>query len=420
MNFKNNAPSFPTAIVIGGGPAGLMAAETLAQGGVQVKLFDAMPSVGRKFLLAGKGGLNLTHAEDMSDFVRRYGKRQAIVSSWLNEFSPQNCRQWAKNLGIETFVGTSGRVFPTDMKAAPLLRAWLQRLRSKGVQFHMRHRWTGWKNNELSSELRFSTPDGDVLHKADTVVLALGGASWPQLGSNGAWYPILRTKGVAIAPLEPSNCGFDVDWSEHFKTNFAGEPLSPIAISYANPDGTTSRRLGQFIVTEYGVEGSLIYALSGLFRDQIKEQGSMQIHLDLLPDLPLHRAVQHCEHPRGSRSMAGHLQSRLNLRGVKTGLLREFCSPETLENPEMLANAIKALPVTLKAARPINEVISTAGGIKLEAMNRGLMLKEMPGIFCAGEMLDWDAPTGGYLLTACMASGKVAGKAAVDWLVKKK
>ena len=412
----NSINFVPHVVVIGGGPAGLMAAETLAQGGAQVDVFDAMPSVGRKFLLAGKGGLNLTHAEDLPDFLRRYGDKQTAVTSWINEFNPQNCRQWAKQLGIETFVGTSGRVFPQDMKAAPLLRAWLHRMRAKGIRFHMRHRWIGWHEGSL----RFSTPNGNVVQRADAVVLALGGASWPQLGSNGAWVPLLQQGGVDIAPLEPTNCGFEVNWSEHFKTNFAGEPLSPIAITYTNEKGTTTRRLGQFVVTEHGVEGSLIYALSSLLRDQIKANGSTQIHLDLLPDLPLHRAVQHCEHPRGSRSVAGHLQSRLNLRGVKTALLREFCSPETLQTPVLLANAIKALPITLLAPRPIAEVISTAGGVKLDAMNRDLMLTKMPGVFCAGEMLDWEAPTGGYLLTACLASGKVAGKAALTWLKKQK
>ena len=412
----NSINFVPHVVVIGGGPAGLMAAETLAQGGAQVDVFDAMPSVGRKFLLAGKGGLNLTHAEDLPDFLRRYGDKQTAVTSWINEFNPQNCRQWAKQLGVETFVGTSGRVFPQDMKAAPLLRAWLHRMRAKGIRFHMRHRWIGWHEGSL----RFSTPNGNVVQRADAVVLALGGASWPQLGSNGAWVPLLQQGGVDIAPLEPTNCGFEVNWSDHFKTNFAGEPLSPIAITYTNEKGTTTRRLGQFVVTEHGVEGSLIYALSSLLRDQIKANGSTQIHLDLLPDLPLHRAVQHCEHPRGSRSVAGHLQSRLNLRGVKTALLREFCSPETLQTPVLLANAIKALPITLLAPRPIAEVISTAGGVKLDAMNRDLMLTKMPGVFCAGEMLDWEAPTGGYLLTACLASGKVAGKAALTWLKKQK
>jgi uncharacterized flavoprotein (TIGR03862 family) len=404
--------SIPNIAVIGGGPAGLMAAQTLAEGQAQVDVYDAMPSVGRKFLLAGKKGLILTHAEDMADFPRRYGRRQNEISHWVNEFNSVNLRQWVKSLGVETFVNASGHVFPNDMKAAPLLRAWVRRLRAKGVRFHMRHRWIGWQNNELS----FIASGGEVVKQADAMVLALGGASWPECGSDGAWVSILQSKGIQVASLESANCGFNVNWSEHFKANFAGESLNHVAIIFTNESGALSRRLGQCIITKQGIEGNLIYALSSLLRDQIKAHGSIQISLDLLPDLPLHRAVQYCEYARASRSISEYLQSRLNLDDAKASLLKEVCTQESLQDATLLAHTIKSLPITLVSPYSIDTVISTAGGVKLETMHRNLMFKEYPGVFCAGEMLDWEAPASGYLLTACLASGKVAGKAALNWV----
>ncbi|WP_026354242.1 TIGR03862 family flavoprotein [Massilia niastensis] len=407
------SPSVFRVAVIGGGPAGLMAAEVLAAGGVQVDVYDAMASVGRKFLLAGKGGMNITHSEPHADFVRRYGARQEEVGRWLAGFDPDAVRAWIHALGIDTFVGSSGRVFPTDMKAAPLLRAWLHRLRDSGVRFHMRHRWTGWEEDAL----RMATLEGEVLVAADAVVLALGGGSWARLGSDGAWVPLLAARGVELAPLAPSNCGFDADWSEHFSSRHAGAPLTTVAIAYRDAEGKLVRRKGQFVVTATGIEGSLVYAVSAPLREQIARDGVATAWLDLAPDHSAERVLAEVTHPRGSRSMSSHLQSRLGIKGVKAGLLHECLSKQAFADPARLAAAIKALPLRLVRARPIDEAISSAGGVRFGALDGGTaMLRALPGVFVAGEMVDWEAPTGGYLLTACFASGRAAGRDALDWL----
>lgn len=380
-----------------------MAAQELAADGVRVDVYDAMPSVGRKFLLAGRGGMNITHAEDYAHFVTRYGARAAELRPMLDAFGPQQVRDWVHGLGIDTFVGTSGRVFPTEMKAAPLLRAWLHRLRESGVHFHQRHRWLGW---DAEGTLRFESAQGEVAVRADATVLALGGASWARLGSDGAWAPVLAQRGAEIAPLQPSNCGFDIGWSEHFAGKYAGQPLTTVAIG---------GKKGQLVVTATGIEGSLVYALSAPWRDRIAEQGSAVIELDLLPDLPLQRVLDELRHPRGSRSMSSHLQSRLHIKGVKTGLLHEVLSKDEFHDVERVARTLKALPLRLRAPRPIDEAISCAGGVKFEALD-GTMLRTAPGVFVAGEMLDWEAPTGGYLLTACLASGRAAARDALRWV----
>ena len=398
----------PTVAVIGGGPAGLMAAETLAERGLAVHVYDAMPSVGRKFLLAGKGGLNLTHSEALPVFVQRYAERADAIAPWLQDFGPDALRAWAGALGVPTFVGSSGRVFPTDMKAAPLLRHWLHRLRGQGVRFHMRHRWLGWADN---GALRFATPAGEMDVSTGATVLALGGASWARLGSDGAWWPWLQARGVDLAPLRPSNCGFDVGWSEHFSRRFAGEPLKSVAIAFEG-----WRQPGEFVATATGVEGSLVYAASARLRERIDSSGSATFELDLLPGRSAEWVRSELAHPRGPRSLATHLKSRLKIAGVKAGLLWEIVPKDAQADAGRLAVFIKALPITVKAARPIDEAISSAGGVRLEGLDEGLMLRGLPGVFCAGEMLDWEAPTGGYLLTACFASGRVAGQGAADWL----
>ncbi len=403
------------AIVIGGGPAGLMAAEILSAGGARVDLYDAMPSVGRKFLLAGKGGMNITHSEDIDAFAGRYGQRREQVSAWLDGFTPQQVRAWIHSLGVDTFVGSSGRVFPTDMKAAPLLRAWLHRLRESGVRFHMRHRWLGWRDGRLL----FSTPDGELLDSADATVLALGGASWARLGSDGAWVPLLREKAVEVAPLAPMNCGFDCGWSEHFAGRHAGAPLTTVALAVDDVDGRRIYRKGQFVVTATGIEGSLVYALSAQIRDRIARDGQAIVYIDLLPDHAPERVLEEVLRPRGSRSMSSHLQGRLGLKGVKAGLLHECLDKAGYANPETLARAIKALPLAVLRPRPIDEAISSGGGVRFDALEGATgMLRALPGVFVAGEMVDWEAPTGGYLLTACFGSGRAAGQGALDWLMR--
>jgi len=400
----------PTVAVIGGGPAGLMAAEVLSASGAQVHLYDAMPSVGRKFLLAGRGGLNLTHSEPFELFVSRFGARRAQLEPMLSRFGPQQVREWAAGLGVDTFVGTSGRVFPADMKAAPLLRAWLHRLRAAGVQFHMRHRWIGDGPFEPGT-LRFSTPGGETLAKADAVVLALGGASWSRLGSDGAWLPWLQARGVGVAPLQPANCGFDgAGWSAHFASRFAGQPFKSVAIAFTDSQGRRFARKGEFVATATGIEGSLVYAASALLRDEIAAQGSATLLLDLLPDRSAEQVQAAVTHPRGARSLSSHLKSRLGLEGIKMGVLHEVLDRDAMHDAARLAATIKAVPLRLVAPRPIDEAISTAGGVRFDALDPRLMAAAMPGVFIAGEMLDWEAPTGGYLLTAAMASGAEAAR----------
>ena len=430
-------PAPPRVIVIGGGPAGLMAAERLAAGGVQVDLFDAMPSVGRKFLLAGKGGLNLTHSEAPEAFAARYGARREVVGPMLHTFGPSALRAWAHGLGVSTFVGSSGRVFPSDLKAAPLLRAWLHQLRASGVRFHMRHRWVGWEGGggvgvgvgvaAAGQRLRFVAPTGALSVDADAVVLALGGGSWARLGSDGAWLPLLAQQGVAVAPLRPSKCGFDMGrvsdyghlrpgWTEHFRSRFAGHPLKNVALSLQTPDGRTLAQAGEFVITGTGVEGSLVYALSATLRDTIAVSGHATLHIDLQPGRSAAFVHTEVARPRGSRSLATHLKSRLGIDGVRAALLHELLPREVFADAPRLAAAIKALPLTLLAPRPIDEAISSAGGVCFEAMDAALMLRDRPGVFCAGEMLDWEAPTGGYLLTACFATGAVAAAGALQYI----
>ncbi|MGE5467867.1 MAG: TIGR03862 family flavoprotein [Ignavibacteria bacterium] len=401
--------------VIGGGPAGLMAAEVLGAAGIRVDLYDAMPSVGRKFLMAGKGGLNLTHAEPKSDFVSRYGERQAEVARWLAAFDAEALRAWARGRGGETFGGSSGRGFPTGLKAAPLLRSWVRRLHAAGVRFHMRHRWLGWDGG---GALRLATPAGEITARSDAVVLALGGASWPKLGSDGAWVQPLEQRGVAVARLRPANCGFEAAWSEHFRGRFAGEPVKSVGLSFCDATGRVHARRGEFVVTANGIEGGAVYALAAPLRDAIEAQGVAVLHIDLLPDHSADRVRAEVAHPRGARSLSSHLKGRLGLGGVKAGLLRE-CAHEDLADAGRLAAAIKSLPLRLTAPRPLDEAISTAGGVDFAGLDERLMVKNLPGVFCAGEMLDWEAPTGGYLLTACFASGSIAGRGAAAWLAER-
>ncbi|MEO6306406.1 MAG: TIGR03862 family flavoprotein [Nitrospiraceae bacterium] len=399
--------------IIGGGPAGLMAAESASSAGAKVDLYDAMASVGRKFLLAGKGGLNLTHSEPSGKFLSRYGARRAQLTPLLASFGPDAIRAWARGLGIDTFVGSSGRVFPTDLKAAPLLRAWLRRLRKAGVQFHVRHRWIGW---DEQGALSFATPEGNRTVAADAAVLALGGGSWPKLGSDASWVPLLAGRRIHIAPLQPANCGFDVGWSDHFRVKFAGHPVKSVAIVMKSKTGTESWHPGEFVITETGVEGGVIYTVSASLRDEILANGSATVLLDLTPDRDMPRLTHDLSRPRGKRTMATHLQRQAHIEGVKAGLLREVVSKDDFADPARLAAAIKSLPLRLVAPRPLEEAISTAGGVPFEALDEGLMIRSLPGVFCAGEMLDWEAPTGGYLLTGCFATGNAAGARAVEWL----
>lgn len=392
-----------------------MAAEVLSAAGQRVHVFDAMPSVARKFLLAGRGGLNLTHSEAPDTFVSRYGRRHAEVGRWLDDFGPRQLREWAHDLGIATFVGSSGRVFPREMKAAPLLRAWLHRLRGAGVVFHARHRWLGW---DADGNLRFTAPSGETKVGAGATVLALGGGSWARLGSDGAWVPLLAERGVRVQSLRAANCGFNVAWSGHLRQRFVGAPVKNVTAQFVVPDGPVTRHHGEFLVTEHGVEGQLIYALSAPLRDAIEATGTATLSIDLMPGRDLHGLANDLARLRGRDSLANHLRRRAGITGIKAALLYECATPADLASPERIAAAIKALPLRLDSPRPLDEAISTAGGVAFGEIDENQMLHALPGVFCAGEMLDWEAPTGGYLLTACFSSGRAAAHGVLRWLAR--
>ena len=389
-------------MVIGGGPAGLAAAERLAEAGLAVTVIEAMPTVGRKFLLAGKSGLNLTHAEDFSLVLTRYGNALEPLRAALEAFPPQKLRDWAKALGSDTFVGTSGRVFPVHMKASPLLRAWLLKLAGHGVSIRTRTRWTGVAED---GAMTLVGPDGPERHRPAAVVLALGGASWPRLGSDGTWTTILAREGIAVAPLKPANCGFNVAWSETLKARFAGSPVKSVT---AEVGGRTLP--GEFVVTDQGVEGSLVYAHSAALRDAIDAGGPALMTLDLLPGRSAERIARDLARQPARQSFSNRLRKATGLDGVKAALLREARPDAPALTAEALAAVMKALPIRLTATRPIAEAISTAGGVRLDDLDQGFMIKARPGLFVCGEMLDWEAPTGGYLLTACFATGRAAAE----------
>ncbi len=404
------APERTQIAIVGGGPAGLMAAEVAIAAGYRVDLFEAKGSVGRKFLIAGKGGLNLTHGEARPAFDARYRERAPEIARWLDVFDGEALRGWARGLGVDTYVGSSGRVFPTDRKAAPLLRGWVRRLRESGVHFHVHHRWQGWNDD---GALRFAAPDGERCVRADATVLALGGASWPELGSDGGWVSLLSARGIDLAPLRPSNCGFDIGWSAMLAEKHAGAPLKPVVLRWRDLDGVEQSLQGECVLTATGIEGSAIYAISADLRDTIARDGEAMLWLDLAPGRDVARLREALAKPRGKRSLGEHLRRQTGLDAAKTALLFETLPREAMQHADAVADAIKRLPLRLKASRPIAEAISSAGGVRLETLDDTLQLKTMPGVFCAGEMLDWEAPTGGYLLTACFASGMIAGRGAV-------
>ncbi|KRG47319.1 NAD(FAD)-utilizing dehydrogenase [Stenotrophomonas panacihumi] len=404
--------SAPRLAVIGGGPAGLMAAEVACRAGVSVDVYEAKGSVGRKFLIAGKGGLNLTHSDPFEVFVSRYRERADAVAGWLRDFDADALREWARAQGVDTYVGTSGRVFPLDRKAAPLLRGWVRRLKEEGVRFHVQHRWLGWDGDAL----RFATPDGEQHVQADATVLAMGGGSWPELGSDGAWVAPLAARGVDVAPLQPANCGFDVAWTPYFAERHAGAPLKPVVAHWTDVHGHAHAMQGECVASANGIEGSLVYAMSADLRDQITREGEATLYLDLVPGRDEDRLRSELARPRNGRSLSEHLRRQAGVSGVKAALLHEVLGKTITADAATLAATLKRLPLKLLRPRPIDEAISSAGGVRLEALDDHLMLRELPGVFCAGEMLDWEAPTGGYLLTACFASGLRAGRGAVDWL----
>jgi uncharacterized flavoprotein (TIGR03862 family) len=406
----------PAVAVVGGGPAGLMAAEGLAAGGARVTVYDRMPSIGRKFLMAGRGGLNLTHSESLGRLLTRYGAAMPLLREAIEAFPPAALRAWSEQLGQPTFVGSSGRVFPAALKASPLLRAWLQRLQSQGVAFRLRHHWLGWDGD---GGLRFDTPTGPLAVSADATVLALGGASWPRLGSDGTWTGVLAHEGIELTPLRPSNCGFLVGWSENFASCFEGHPLKRIALTF----GEHAVR-GEALITRTGLEGGALYAISAPLREALARGEDVVLRIALRPDMQAAALEQRLARARGKQSLSTFLRKALNLLPAEIALLHEavIAAGTRLaeQSPSQLAGLINAVPIRLRAPMPIEKAISTAGGVTFDEMDRAFMLRRRPGTFVAGEMLDWEAPTGGYLLQACFATGAAAGRGALDWLASRR
>lgn len=401
-----------TVIVVGAGPAGLMAAEVISAAGHKVEVYDAKPSACRKFLLAGVGGMNITHSEPYADFIQRYYDKAQWLDSAVSQFDADALRQWIHGLGIKTFIGSSGRVFPADMKAAPLLRNWLKRLREAGVVFHMKHRLINLEQHTLE----FEHGDGRTQVQADAVVLAMGGASWPKLGSDGAWQAMLSAAEVIVHPLQSANCGFYSQWSEHLQKNYAGSPLKNIGFCLTTGQGQQIQRKGECILSRDGMEGSLIYAFSKYLRDAINQTGQANLLIDLLPNHTEQQILKKLQVKQGKDSFSKYLKRTVGLSGVKAAMLYECCDKQQLQTPQSLAACIKALPVSFDRVKPIEEAISSAGGVCQSSVDEYLMLSALPGIFCAGEMLDWEAPTGGYLLTACFATGRLAAQGVCRYL----
>ncbi|HEY9678925.1 MAG TPA: TIGR03862 family flavoprotein [Drouetiella sp.] len=412
MNQPRDVLNSKCVAIIGGGPAGLMAAEVLAKAGVNVDVYESMPTLGRKFLRAGLGGLNITHSENFKAFCSRYGDKSEVLLPMLSRFKPNALREWVHELGIETFIGTSGRVFPKEMKAAPLLRTWVHRLRGLGVRIHSEHRWLGFSDD---GELKIENKERQFSIKPDAVILALGGASWPQLGSTGLWADGMRARGVEVAQWEPANCGFEIAWSQHIKDKFDGAPLKAVAVTFKGLDGVVRTKRGELLIKQWGIEGGLMYSFSRRIREYLNRHGKATFYIDLVPDRDLERVLSALSRPRGSHSFSRHLQDVIGNDALKRALIYEVAEGKT-ENPQSVAKLIKALPIVVSATRPIEEAISSAGGISFDAIDQNLMLKALPGIFVAGEMIDWEAPTGGYLLTACFATGRWSAKGVIGWL----
>lgn len=415
MPNKNSHNTMKKIAIIGAGPAGLMAAQVLSEARFAPTVFDSKPSAGRKFLQAGRGGLNLTYSEDFTLFTSRYFEAEDFLQPALRKFTPDDIRIWAKELGFETYVGSSGKVYPQDKKAAPLLRSWLHKLKVNGTEFKMKHKLVAWSEDIW----QFQTPDGLKEYSFDVVILAFGGASWPQLGSTGSWVPILEDKGIIVNPLKPANMGFDVNFSKIFTDKFAGSPLKNIELTFKNIHGETHSKLGELLISEYGVQGNLIYTHSKLLRELIGCKAPLTVHLDLFPHRTESKLLQQLSSPRKKQSLSVFWK-RLGVDGVKASLLREVLDNESLTQPEVVVKTLKNFPLQLESYRPIEEAISTAGGLAFENLDENLMLKKFPNLFCAGEMLDWEAPTGGYLLTGVMAQGKQAAQGLLKQLQSQK